>query len=160
MKLGVWLQAVAAHPRFPTPDWERTAGASDLAMIARTADELGYDCVCMPEHVALPAGRAEGTRYWDPLTTLGYLAAQTRRIRLRAVVLHRRDDHGPEHQTPLPGAPDVAQVPLSRTDPVEIRRVADAADPAHQQTWLRPRVRPLTDEPWLSWTRWHSIRYR
>jgi acyl-CoA thioesterase-2 len=25
----------------------------------------------------------------------------------------------------------------------------DAADPAHRQTWLRPRVRPLADEPWL-----------
>jgi len=75
VKLGVWLPAVAAHPRFPTPDWERTAGASELAMIALTADELGYDCVCAPEHVALPAGRAEGTQYWDPLTTLGYLAA-------------------------------------------------------------------------------------
>jgi probable F420-dependent oxidoreductase len=43
--------------------------------------------VCAPEHVALPAGRAEGTRYWDPLTTLGYLAAQTRRIRLAPLVV-------------------------------------------------------------------------
>jgi len=87
VRLGVWLPAVAAHPRFPTPDWERTAGASELTMIALTADELGYDCVCAPEHVALPAGRAEGTRYWDPLTTLGYLAAQTRRIRLAPLVV-------------------------------------------------------------------------
>ena len=87
MKLGLWLPVVAAHPRFPTPDWERTAGAAELAMIALTADELGYDCVCAPEHVALPAGRAEGTQYWDPLTTLGYLAAQTRRIRLAPLVV-------------------------------------------------------------------------
>jgi alkanesulfonate monooxygenase SsuD/methylene tetrahydromethanopterin reductase-like flavin-dependent oxidoreductase (luciferase family) len=87
VKLGVWLPAVAAHPRFPTPDWERTAGAGELAMIALAADELGYDCVCAPEHVALPAGRAEGTRYWDPLTTLGYLAARTRRIQLAPLVI-------------------------------------------------------------------------
>lgn len=87
MKLGVWLPTVAAHPRFPTPDWERTAGAGELAMIALAADELGYDCVCAPEHVALPAGRAEGTQYWDPLTTLGYLAAHTRRIRLAPLVV-------------------------------------------------------------------------
>ena len=87
MKLGVWLPAVAAHPRFPTPDWERTAGAGELAMIALAADELGDDCVCAPEHVALPAGRAEGTRYWDPLTTLGYLAARTRRIQLAPLVI-------------------------------------------------------------------------
>ena len=87
MKLGVWLPAVAAHPRFPTPDWERTAGAGELAMIALAADELGYDCVCAPEHVALPVGRGEGTQYWDPLTTLGYLAAKTRRIRLAPLVV-------------------------------------------------------------------------
>ena len=30
MKLGIWLPAVAAHPRFPTPDWERTAGVTTL----------------------------------------------------------------------------------------------------------------------------------
>ena len=34
-------------------------------MIALAADELA-DCVCAPEHLALPAGRAEGTQYWDP----------------------------------------------------------------------------------------------
>lgn len=68
---------------------------------------------------------------------------------IATATFHRRDDGGPEHQPPMPAAPDVAEVPLSRTDPVEIRRVADAADPAHQQTWLRPRVRLLADEPWL-----------
>jgi acyl-CoA thioesterase len=49
----------------------------------------------------------------------------------------------------MPAAPNVAEVPLARTDPVEIRRVTDTADRAHQQTWLRPRVRPLAAEPWL-----------
>ena len=68
---------------------------------------------------------------------------------IATATFHRRDDRGPEHQPPMPAAPDVAEVPLARTDPVEIRRVADAADPAHQQTWLRPRARPLAAEPWL-----------
>jgi len=68
---------------------------------------------------------------------------------IATATFHRRDDRGPEYQPPMPVAPDVAEVPLSRTDPVEIRRVADAADPAHQQTWLRPHARPLAAEPWL-----------
>jgi acyl-CoA thioesterase-2 len=68
---------------------------------------------------------------------------------IATVTFHRRDDSGREHQPPMPAAPDVAEVPLARTDPVEIRRFTDAADPAHQQTWLRPRVRPLAAEPWL-----------
>jgi acyl-CoA thioesterase len=58
---------------------------------------------------------------------------------IATATFHRRDDHAPEHQPPTPAAPDVAEVPLSRTDPVEIRRVADAADPARQQTELRAR---------------------
>ena len=68
---------------------------------------------------------------------------------IATATFHRRDDPGPEHQPPMPAAPDVAEVPLARTDPVEIRRVADAADPAHQQTWLRPHARPLAAEQWL-----------
>ena len=68
---------------------------------------------------------------------------------IATATFHRRDDGGPEHQPPMPAAPDVAEVPLSRTDPVEIRRVADAADPALQLSCLRPRVRRLADEPWL-----------
>jgi hypothetical protein len=37
VKLGVWLPVVAAHPRFPTPDWERTAGAGELGALATLA---------------------------------------------------------------------------------------------------------------------------
>jgi len=68
---------------------------------------------------------------------------------IMTATFNRRDDHGPAYQRPMPAAPDVAEIPLSRTDPVEIRRVTDAADPAHQQTWLRPHTRPLAAEPWL-----------
>jgi len=68
---------------------------------------------------------------------------------IATATFNRRDDRGPEHQQPMPAAPDVAEVPLTRTDPVEIRRVTDASDPAHQQTWLRPHARPLAAEPWL-----------
>jgi acyl-CoA thioesterase-2 len=68
---------------------------------------------------------------------------------IATATFHRRDNRGPEHQPPMPAAPNVAEVPLARTDPVEIRRVTDTADRAHQQTWLRPRVRPLAAEPWL-----------
>jgi probable F420-dependent oxidoreductase len=87
VKVGVWLPVVSAHPGYGAPAWERAAGAAELAVIAKTADEHGYECVCVPEHVALPAGRAQGTRYWDPLSTLGYIAAHTRRVRLVPLVV-------------------------------------------------------------------------
>jgi acyl-CoA thioesterase II len=68
---------------------------------------------------------------------------------IATATFNRRNDRGPTHQRPMPAAPDVAEVPLARTDPVEIRRVTDASDPAHQQTWLRPHARPLAAEAWL-----------
>ena len=70
-------------------DWERTATIGDLGEIAETADRLGYHHLTCSEHIALPAPEQNrrGTRYWDPLATLGYLAARTRRIRLATHVL-------------------------------------------------------------------------
>jgi alkanesulfonate monooxygenase SsuD/methylene tetrahydromethanopterin reductase-like flavin-dependent oxidoreductase (luciferase family) len=70
-------------------DWERCATVKDLTRIAQIADQLGYDHLTCAEHVAVPADAAEGRglTYWDPLSTLSYLAAQTRRIRLATSVI-------------------------------------------------------------------------
>jgi len=70
-------------------DWQKHASIEDLAQIAEAADRLGYHHLTCSEHVALPAVERErrGTRYWDPLATLGYLAARTQRIRLATHVL-------------------------------------------------------------------------
>lgn len=69
--------------------WEREAGAEDLAVIARAADDLGYDHLTCAEHIVVPEGAAEarGVTYWDPLSTLAFLAAHTRRIRLATSVI-------------------------------------------------------------------------
>jgi hypothetical protein len=75
--------------------WEQTAPIEDLAQIAEAADQFGYHHLTCSEHIALPAPQHErrGTRYWDPLATLGYLAARTRRIRLATHVLVRGYHH-------------------------------------------------------------------
>ena len=69
--------------------WERDAGVEDLAGIARIADDLGYDHLTCAEHIAVPEDAAEGRglTYWDPLATLSFLAAHTRRIRLATSVI-------------------------------------------------------------------------
>jgi len=87
-KLSVATPVVTMLPGF-SGEWEKTASVDDLAQIAEAADQLGYHHLTCSEHIALPAperGR-RGTRYWDPLATLGYLAARTRRIRLATHVL-------------------------------------------------------------------------
>lgn len=73
-----------AHAR-----WERDGTLDDVVRIAGGVDELGYHHLTCSEHVAVPTDVAEqrGARYWDPLATLGYLAATTDRIRLATSVL-------------------------------------------------------------------------
>ena len=70
-------------------EWETDADIADLARIARTADELGFDHITCAEHIALPVGEgaARGLTYWDPLSTLGFLAAHTSRISLTTSVV-------------------------------------------------------------------------
>lgn len=69
--------------------WERDAGIEDVARIAVAADQLGFDYLTCPEHVVVPedAAAQRGATYWDPLATLGFIAARTTRIRLATAVL-------------------------------------------------------------------------
>ncbi|EHB50450.1 putative F420-dependent oxidoreductase [Mycolicibacterium rhodesiae JS60] len=70
-------------------EWERNAGVADLARIAHTADELGFDHLTCAEHIAVPVDESgqRGLTYWDPLSTLGFLAAHTSRISLTTSVV-------------------------------------------------------------------------
>ncbi|MGB8389192.1 LLM class F420-dependent oxidoreductase [Mycobacterium sp.] len=88
VKLSVATPVVTMFPQ-TSGDWEEDASIEDLAQIAEAADRLGYHHLTCSEHIALPAAERQrrGTRYWDPLATLGYLAARTRRIRLATNVL-------------------------------------------------------------------------
>lgn len=69
--------------------WETTAGPEDLAQVAELADRLGYEHMTCSEHVAVPTEVAatRGGTYWDPLSTLGFLAARTQRLRLVSMVV-------------------------------------------------------------------------
>jgi probable F420-dependent oxidoreductase len=88
VKLSVATPVVTMLPQ-ASGDWEKTASIDDVAQIAQAADQLGYHHLTCSEHIALPAAerKRRGTRYWDPLATLGYLAARTQRIRLATHVL-------------------------------------------------------------------------
>jgi probable F420-dependent oxidoreductase len=69
--------------------WEADASIEDLARVAECADRLGYHHLTCSEHIALPVAELErrGSRYWDPLSTFGYLAARTRQLRFATSVL-------------------------------------------------------------------------
>jgi probable F420-dependent oxidoreductase len=64
--------------------WEAGAGIDELTAIARAADEHGFAYVAVCDHVAIPKplDQTMGTTWWDTMTTLGYLAGVTDRVRL------------------------------------------------------------------------------
>jgi probable F420-dependent oxidoreductase len=88
VKLSIVTPVVSLNPDAHGP-WEVDATIEDVARVAEAADRLGYHHLTCSEHIALPATELDrrGARYWDPLATLGYLAARTRQIRLATHVL-------------------------------------------------------------------------
>jgi probable F420-dependent oxidoreductase len=84
LKIGIVTPVIHMNPRFDPPGWEATGSVEDVAEVVRSADKAGIDWVSCSEHIAIPveASGVRGGRYWDPFSTLGYLAAQTERVHL------------------------------------------------------------------------------
>ncbi|VEG43869.1 F420-dependent methylene-tetrahydromethanopterin reductase [Mycolicibacterium flavescens] len=88
MKLGI-ATPVVTNVAGAALTWERDAGVEDIGRVAEAADRLGYHHLTCSEHIGIPASEAgrRGARYWDPLATLGFVAARTERIRLATMTL-------------------------------------------------------------------------
>jgi probable F420-dependent oxidoreductase len=94
MRFGLLTPVLSLSPGKHSA-WELDGTIDDVATIAQTAEDLGYDYLTCSEHVAVPVdreggfggGQNPGARYWDPLPTFAYLAARTRRIRFTTLVL-------------------------------------------------------------------------
>ena len=87
--LAVGMQLpVHAVSRVFAERWEHDAGVDDITAIASAADELGFFYLGVCDHIAIPRHRAKtmGTTWYDTMTTLGFLAGVTRRIRLLTYV--------------------------------------------------------------------------
>ncbi|MFI9834531.1 TIGR03619 family F420-dependent LLM class oxidoreductase [Streptomyces sp. NPDC051913] len=64
--------------------WEDTAGPDELTGVVLAAEELGFDFVTVGDHAALSEDESAyygSARFFDPVATIGFLAARTRRIR-------------------------------------------------------------------------------
>jgi len=83
LSVGIQLPIQSTSPSFAEA-WEADAGRDELARVARAADRAGLAYVAVCDHVAIPAERAAamGTRWWDTVATLGWLAGITERVRL------------------------------------------------------------------------------
>jgi probable F420-dependent oxidoreductase len=80
---GIQLPIQAQSTVFVEP-WQTGAGADELAAIARRADESGFFYIAVCDHVGVPRAKADAmsTTWYDTMTTLGFLAGQTERVRL------------------------------------------------------------------------------
>ena len=85
MQFGTNLPAVQQMPG--VPEWE--AGPGVIAAVAMRADELGYRWLPCSDHVVVPkrALPTMGATWYDPATTLAFVAGMTQRIRLLSHVL-------------------------------------------------------------------------
>jgi probable F420-dependent oxidoreductase len=83
LQFGIQLPVQSLSTIYAEP-WETAAGPDELARVARAADRLGYAYIACCDHVAIPERLAEamGTTWYDPVSTLAWLAALTSRTRL------------------------------------------------------------------------------
>jgi probable F420-dependent oxidoreductase len=84
---GFQLPVAAQSTLFAQP-WERDAGTTEIVRVARTCDRAGFFYVAVCDHVCVPRAQAAAmsTVWWDPVATLGFLAAATKRVRLLSYV--------------------------------------------------------------------------
>lgn len=87
MRFGTALPLVQQMPG--QPDWERGNDPAPLIAIARKADELGYAWLPCSDHVVVPkrALPLMGAAWYEPATTLSFVAGMTQRVRLLTHVI-------------------------------------------------------------------------
>src|SRR5437879_5025074 len=86
-EFGVQLPVQSQSTIYCEP-WETEAGPVELAQAAQAADRLGFAYVAVCDHVAIPERLAGpmGATWYDPVSTLGWLAGLTSRTRLMSHV--------------------------------------------------------------------------
>src|ERR1051325_6813278 len=84
---GLVLPAVA-QSRLIAQEWERSAGPTEILRVARACDDHGFFYVAGCDHIAIPRDKAEAmsTTWYDPIATLGFVAAATEHVRLLSYV--------------------------------------------------------------------------
>ncbi len=84
---GLQLPIVAQSTVFAQP-WEAEAGTTELVRVAKACDRAGFFYIAACDHVCVPRSHAAAmsTIWYDPVATLGFLAAATKHVRLMSYV--------------------------------------------------------------------------
>ena len=88
MKFSTSMPGVCLYPPI-TQGWEADMRAEDFQLVARTADELGFDSIAVPEHIALPVEMVElmGAFWTHAMTVMSFVAGATSRIIVDSCVI-------------------------------------------------------------------------
>jgi probable F420-dependent oxidoreductase len=84
---GLQLPVTAQSTVFVAP-WEAGAGTEEIRRIAQACDRNGFFYLAVSDHVCVPRDHAKAmsTVWYDPIATLGFLAAATQHVRLMSYV--------------------------------------------------------------------------
>ena len=89
MRFSVGMPGLDRYPPGFSPQWAMAMKPADFQTIARTAEDLGYDSINIPEHVVMPdnlAG-AMGAHWPHALTVMTFIAGATTRVRVNSCVI-------------------------------------------------------------------------
>jgi len=88
MKFSTSMPGVCHYPPI-TQEWEKSMGAEDFQRVARTADELGFDSIAVPEHIVLPSDLVPlmGAFWTHAMTVMSFIAGATSRITVDSCVI-------------------------------------------------------------------------
>jgi probable F420-dependent oxidoreductase len=88
MRFGTGLPGVNRYPPI-TLDWEVAMRPEDYQLVARTADEVGFDSILVPEHIVMPSDMAElmGPFWSHAMTVMAFVAGATKRLLVDSSVI-------------------------------------------------------------------------
>ena len=86
VKFGMSLPCVMP---VATPPWPDDKVVDGIEAVAKKADQLGFEYVACCDHPVIPkeAAKPMGTRWFDPIATLGFAAGITTRVKLLTSVV-------------------------------------------------------------------------
>jgi probable F420-dependent oxidoreductase len=89
VRFSTELPGLSRYPPGFTPKWTTRLTATDFQLIARTADELGYDAINVPEHIVMPNGLAPmmGAHWPHAFATMAFIAGATTRLAVNSCVI-------------------------------------------------------------------------
>jgi probable F420-dependent oxidoreductase len=81
VKFSTSLPGINLYPPI-TNDWERSMQPGEFQLVARTADELGFHSLAIPEHIVMPNDMVGlmGSSWSHAMTAMSFVAGATSRI--------------------------------------------------------------------------------